>query len=1434
MSAQLQVTGEAKIRDIQGPVVANNGVITALDGAANQYVRGDGTLAQFPTSGGGGSSVSYYLNGSVSQGNIGGQVYYQMSKNAITGVGTNFSTSTNGLLAQFITDANDPDVVQIPSGNWNVEFFMNVSASSGSLASFYVEFYKWNGSNFTLIASNIGTPEQLTNTTTVDAYFTSVAMPTTALAITDRIAIKIFANVASKTVTLYTEDNRLSEVITTFSKGLTSLNNLTDQSQYLTVGTSGSDFNIASSGDTHTFNIPNAGSGTRGLITSVSQTIDGAKSFSSLLTTNAVNVNGVLTLNSTLSNGTFFYTLPFASGVLALTSQIPSISGTVYQVTRYNSSGTGLEGGSISDYGTTVGTPPNGFVIMNSRLTVNNYAEINRYISIIQNPDDSWTPPTSGTNLELFFNSVGGISGYRPDSAYIRPRKASDDTYKTLIIQGDSLILNDNTTRKTLINKQSATQSTTKVEIAGYTRFDNSINVNGVLQFNATDSVLPTYLQAPSGNVTLMTTGQITLGTNSVNKFVFDVNGALNLGTSDNSNIININNQFSTLNGTMQGVHITPSIVSATPVIYTGVRSYPQFFLSTDGNFAQVTHFAALNASNTRDTASQVGLYIENLSSIGLAYGIQSLINSGTNRYNLYLSGTANNYIKGNLGIDQTNPLYAIDVTGDVNVTGNFKINGTNLVQGISGSGTQHYIPKFTSASSVGNSSIYQAPSTGHLLINTTYDYFADGGYLQVAGGFTTDSFANIVYGSSPFAGNTVTFRLVNGNTIQGANDKTYYIENKINAGATSANYSLSYWDSGSIYTRYTLDNTGLHAFNGDMTLSGSLLSPLRVTTNDNNFAFNVELKNTNNGTQALTGLGISNSSGTRKGQLLWIPSNYVTASLQNSFLVSSVTNIPLILCADATGASTPNIKFQSGASDRMTLFGTSGNLAIGYSSDNGARLQVAGAANFASSVTAGDLISTSYGSARIQVTSTTNGVNSAFRLGAKDSTGTAKNAGLYYVAGTTTATTFLSLVADDNNYQFNVLANGNVGIGTSSPSSFYGFARTLSVENASNAEIQLKATGGTNLVASFGTADGGTYLQSATQPLITVVNGAERMRITSGGNVGIGTSTFPAFTSSQQMTMKGGASNANSIFQVQSYDAGTSISIYSGAGASDDPAIIFQKNLRFGSATDTALGGYSERMRITSSGNVGIGTSAPTSISGYTILSINNATYGGLIDFLNNNTLQGRIGADQAGMYVQAKANIPMILATNDTERMRITSGGNVLIGSTTDNGYALQINGSGTTPLYTRNTGASSGNFWKVGPDSSNNYLVYNQSNAGVYLANGATSWTANSDERLKNINCVIDSALSKLMTLRAVNFSWKSDNSKTEVLGLIAQDVEKVFPQVIDKNKLPFKLEEKQTDETEYLGVRYTELIPVLIAAIQEQQAQIEELKQLIKNK
>jgi hypothetical protein len=265
--SQILVTGEAKIRDIQGPVVSNSGVITALDGDASQYVRGDGTLADFPTSTGGGSSVSYYLNSSVSQGTIGGVAYKELSKDPISGAGTDITISANGYVASYITDANDPSLLEVPGGNFNCEFYFSVNSNNHN-PYVYAELYKYDGSTFTLLGSSQSVPEYLTNGTTLSPYYFAIPVATAALTITDRLAVRIYVNVDTRVVTLHTENNHLCQVVTTFSKGLISLNNLTRQNQFFATGTSGTDFNISSATATHTFNLPVASAANTGKLSS--------------------------------------------------------------------------------------------------------------------------------------------------------------------------------------------------------------------------------------------------------------------------------------------------------------------------------------------------------------------------------------------------------------------------------------------------------------------------------------------------------------------------------------------------------------------------------------------------------------------------------------------------------------------------------------------------------------------------------------------------------------------------------------------------------------------------------------------------------------------------------------------------------------------------------------------------------------------------------------------------------------------------------------------------------------------------------------------------------------------------------------------------------------------------------------------------------------
>jgi hypothetical protein len=244
--------------------------VTAI-GTSSQYIRGDGQLANFPTNGGGGSSVNYYLNGSVNQGTFGGDTYYEMNKTPILGAGTNFvrtNGSGNGYIASFITDAGDPSLLNIPAGNWNLEFYFQASSGGGN-PQFYAELYKVSSSNvFTLIASGSANPEGITNGTTVDQYFTSISVPQTNLLITDRLAIRVYVITGGRTITMHTENSNLCEVLTTFSTGVNALNGLTSQVQYFATGTSGTDFAISSATDTHTFNLPTASASNRGALSS--------------------------------------------------------------------------------------------------------------------------------------------------------------------------------------------------------------------------------------------------------------------------------------------------------------------------------------------------------------------------------------------------------------------------------------------------------------------------------------------------------------------------------------------------------------------------------------------------------------------------------------------------------------------------------------------------------------------------------------------------------------------------------------------------------------------------------------------------------------------------------------------------------------------------------------------------------------------------------------------------------------------------------------------------------------------------------------------------------------------------------------------------------------------------------------------------------------
>ena len=257
---------------VSGNPITTTGTLAVTGaGTVSQYIRGDGTLANFPSSTGGGASTSYYLNGSVSQGTIGGVAYKEMNGTPVIGAGTDFTINADGYIAQFITDVGDPNKLLIPAGNWNFETYFSASSGGGS-PKFYIELYKYDGATFTLISSSSATPENITGGTSIDLYFTALAVPPTVLLATDRLAVRFYVIHSGRTITMHTENSHLSQIITTFSTGLTSLNGLSLSTQYFAVGTSGTDFAISSASDTHTFNLPTASASNRGLLSSANWT----------------------------------------------------------------------------------------------------------------------------------------------------------------------------------------------------------------------------------------------------------------------------------------------------------------------------------------------------------------------------------------------------------------------------------------------------------------------------------------------------------------------------------------------------------------------------------------------------------------------------------------------------------------------------------------------------------------------------------------------------------------------------------------------------------------------------------------------------------------------------------------------------------------------------------------------------------------------------------------------------------------------------------------------------------------------------------------------------------------------------------------------------------------------------------------------------------
>ena len=465
-------------------------------------------------------------------------------------------------------------------------------------------------------------------------------------------------------------------------------------------------------------------------------------------------------------------------------------------------------------------------------------------------------------------------------------------------------------------------------------------------------------------------------------------------------------------------------------------------------------------------------------------------------------------------------------------------------------------------------------------------------------------------------------------------------------------------------------------------------------------------------------------------------------------------------------------------------------------------------------------------------------------------------NTGVYspgadQVAVTTGGTARLTIDSSGNvNIDSNTLyvdaANNRVGLGTSSP------AQALDVRTATgNAYINVgrNSQSAGQVAVSLGGGTSGTdwilYQPTSSNDFRIFGNSGDRVTVTSGGNVGIGT-TNPGAQNTATALVVGNTSQNNGITILTGTNNDGVLNFNDGENTNLRGYLIYEHStdsLRFGA-------NGSERGRFDSSGRLLVGTSSSTG-SARAVFQGNSFSSGqpGII-LIQRDTSSSGLTAGAAMGYIIFGDNVGSNYAvigceadgatgTNDypsrlvfsttadgasspTEAARINSSGNLLIGVTSSAADCR-------THIYKT---VSSGDVLRVQNASGNTGVAYigfrygtgNGTETGYISTNGtSTTYNTSSDYRLKENITPLTGAIDRVSQLQVHRFNFIADPDRI-VDGFIAHEAQAVVPECVTGEKDAVD----EDGNPKYQGIDQSKLVPLLTAALQEALAEIESLK------